>query len=231
MIPINSKPALIDQVFEQIKQAIITGDLLPSAPLAQEALAAELGVSRQPVSHALMLLEKDGLVVEKGKKGRMVAPIDRHKLRRLYQMRAVLDGLAASLCADRTDNTLSHRLQAGLKRGYAAAETRDICQMVAADSIFHQTIYDCSGNSEIFGALAGGWPHMLRAMHIVLSAHARPQQIWDEHAQIVEAICAGRGEQARNAAITHAETSGQTTFENIAEELGENIAEGRGRTA
>ena len=71
MIPINSKPALIDQVYAQIKQAIITGDLLPLAPLAQEALAAQLGVSRQPVSHALMLLEKDGLVVEKGRKGRM----------------------------------------------------------------------------------------------------------------------------------------------------------------
>ena len=99
MFPIDTKPALTDQVYEQIKQAIVTGDLPASAPLAQEALAARLGVSRQPVSHALALLEKDGLVVEKGRKGRMVAPLDNEKLLGLYQVRGVLDGLAASLCA------------------------------------------------------------------------------------------------------------------------------------
>ena len=99
MFPIDTKPALIDQVYEQIKQAIVTGDLAASAPLAQEALAARLGVSRQPVSHALALLKKDGLVVEKGRKGRMVAPLDNEKLLGLYQVRGVLDGLAASLCA------------------------------------------------------------------------------------------------------------------------------------
>ena len=59
MLQINAKPALIDQVYAQIKQAIVTGDLRPSASLAQEALAAILGVSRQPVSHALTLLEKE----------------------------------------------------------------------------------------------------------------------------------------------------------------------------
>ena len=43
MFSIETKPALIDQVYEQIKQAIINGDLPASAPLAQEALAARLG--------------------------------------------------------------------------------------------------------------------------------------------------------------------------------------------
>ena len=50
MLQIDAKPALIDQVYAQIKQAIVTGDLRPSASLAQEALAAELGVSRQPLT-------------------------------------------------------------------------------------------------------------------------------------------------------------------------------------
>jgi len=91
--------------------------------------------------------------------------------------------------------------------------------MVASDSAFHQAIYTYSGNPEIFSALGLGWPHMLRAMYIVLSSHPHPYQIWEEHEQIVTAIETGSAGQARDAAIGHAERSGQTTFENIAEEL------------
>ena len=219
MLRLENRPALLEQVYDSIKHAIITGDLAPSTARAQEALAAQLGVSRQPISHALLLLEKDGLVVGKGKKGRMVAPINRDKLRQLYQMRAALDGLAASLCAGQLNRDQLACLRNELKRGFSAAENRDITQMVAADTAFHQTIYSYSGNPEIFSALGLGWPHMLRAMYIVLSAHPHPYQIWDEHEQIVDAIETGNAEQARAAATGHAERSGQTTFENIAEEL------------
>ena len=59
MLRLENRPALLEQVYDTIKHAIITGDLAPSTALAQEALAAQLGVSRQPISHALLLLEKD----------------------------------------------------------------------------------------------------------------------------------------------------------------------------
>ena len=63
MFSIETKPALIDQVYEQIKQAIINGDLPASAPLAQEPLPRVWG--SRAGRHALALLEKDGLVVER----------------------------------------------------------------------------------------------------------------------------------------------------------------------
>jgi len=219
MFRLETRPALLEQVYDTLKQAITTGDLAPATVLAQEALAVQLGVSRQPISHALLLLEKDGLVVEKGKKGRMVAPINRNKLRQLYQMRAVLDGLAAGLCAGQLTSDQLNQLRAELKRGFLAAKNRDIKEMVASDSSFHQTIYNYSCNPEIFRALGLGWAHMLRAMYIVLSSHPNPLQIWEEHEQIVEAIAGGSAEQARAAATGHAERSGQTTFENIGEEI------------
>ena len=55
---------LVEQVYQRIKDAILQGALEPLAPLRQEELAEMLGVSRQPVSHALMLLEHDGLLVD-----------------------------------------------------------------------------------------------------------------------------------------------------------------------
>ena len=215
MLQIDAKPALIDQVYAQIKQAIVTGDLRPSASLAQEALAAVLGVSRQPVSHALTLLEKEGLVVEKGRKGRMVAPLDNHQLLSLYQVRAVLDGLAASLCASQPELGGKINFDDLLSAGIAATKSKDVAQMVAADIAFHTAIYKHSGNPEIFNAVQAGWPHMVRAMHIVLSGAVLAEDIWTEHRQIAEAIRDGDADNAHRLATSHAQTSGQLTFETL----------------
>ena len=62
MNDIKSNPLYIDQVYEHLLQAIAHGVLAPGSRIRQSALSASLGVSRQPVSHALQMLKKQGLV-------------------------------------------------------------------------------------------------------------------------------------------------------------------------
>jgi len=50
-----------------------------------------LGVSRQPVSHALQILKRRGLLIEHGRRGLMVAPVDAGRIRDLYQVREALE--------------------------------------------------------------------------------------------------------------------------------------------
>ena len=101
MPPLAPKADLTMQTHAAIRAAILSGDLAPCTPLAQEELAERLGVSRQPISHALVLLKHEGLVVDRGRKGQMVAPIDAGRLLGLYQVRGALDQLAARLAARR----------------------------------------------------------------------------------------------------------------------------------
>ena len=77
------KTDLVDQVYDSIRKQILSGALNPEAPLRQEELAEQLGVSRQPISHALVLLEREGLISDYGRKGKMVAPIVPEQLRNL----------------------------------------------------------------------------------------------------------------------------------------------------
>src|SRR5687767_13847530 len=93
--------ALIDQVHDGLVAAIAKGTLAPGQRITQEELAARLGVSRQPVSHALQILRRRGLLQDTGKRAMTVAPLDARHLRNLYQVRAALEGLAASLAAAR----------------------------------------------------------------------------------------------------------------------------------
>ena len=69
MIPLDPTPNLIDQVYARILDGIVDRTLPPGHRIRQNELAEQLGVSRQPVSHALHLLHRQGLVAESGRQG------------------------------------------------------------------------------------------------------------------------------------------------------------------
>ena len=92
-------PDLVDQVYTSLLKAISEGDIAPGARLTQEELAEQLAVSRQPVLQALRLLKRDGMVIDAPGRGLMVAPLDPAVIAQFYEVRGVLDGLAARLAA------------------------------------------------------------------------------------------------------------------------------------
>src|SRR3984957_18662970 len=97
MIPLDPLPNLIDQVYARILEAIIDRTLPPGHRIRQNELAEKLGVSRQPVSHALHLLYRQGMVAESGRKGFEVTRLDPCAIRQLYEVRGAVDALAARL--------------------------------------------------------------------------------------------------------------------------------------
>src|SRR5262245_55765022 len=101
MRQLEIQPALIDQVHDRLLAAIVDGTLASGQRLTQESVAAMLGASRQPVSHALQVLKRRGFLTEHGKRGLQVAPLDARRIRELYLVREALDGLAARLAAQR----------------------------------------------------------------------------------------------------------------------------------
>src|SRR3977135_1768025 len=115
MIPLDPLPNLIDQVYARILEAITDRTLPPGHRIRQSELAEKLGVSRQPVSHALHLLHRRGLVAESGRKGFEVPQLDPRRIRHLYEVRGAIDALAARLAAARV------KIDTGGGAGRAAA--------------------------------------------------------------------------------------------------------------
>src|ERR1700730_9265861 len=99
MIPLEPLPNLIDQVYARILEAIIDRSLPPGQRIRQNELAQKLGVSRQPVSHALHLLHRQGLGAENGRPGFEVTQLDPERIRQLYEVRGAIDALVARLAA------------------------------------------------------------------------------------------------------------------------------------
>ena len=211
--PVCSAPVLVDVVYQRLMAAIIDCTLLPGQRIVQADMAASLGVSRAPVSHALQLLKHQGLLQESGKKGLEVAPIDPDRVRDLYQVRAALDGLAARMAAERYGaGKINEAEIAMLREAFAAGsrlgEATAMSQRVQADIDFHRVIYRISGNALIVEALDPLWPHMQRAMVLVLEAGPLRKRAWREHRQIMESILDGEPDASAAAASAHATEAG-----------------------
>src|SRR5260221_13288825 len=121
MIALDPTPNLIDQVYARILEAITDRTLPPGHRIRQSELAERLGVSRQPVSHALHLLHRQGLVAESGRKGFEVTQLDPQRIRQLYEVRGAIDALAARLPAQpaKTDAAGRGHLEAAVRAGRA----------------------------------------------------------------------------------------------------------------
>lgn len=74
---IRTQPGMTTRAAAEIRSAILNGKLAPAARIRQEDLAERLGISRQPVRHALLMLEREGLVRIVPKHGAIVAPLER----------------------------------------------------------------------------------------------------------------------------------------------------------
>ncbi len=120
--------SLVDQVYEAILGEITEGKFGPEDRLIQEEIAESLGVSRQPVQQALLLLRSHGLLCEAPGRGLMVTPLEADRVRNLYELRAVLDGLATANAAQRNAEAVRDEGPAVIARGRAAVRSRSIAR-------------------------------------------------------------------------------------------------------
>jgi DNA-binding GntR family transcriptional regulator len=217
MIPLDPTPNLIDQVYARIVDGIADRSLPPGHRIRQSELAEKLGVSRQPVSHALHLLHRQGLVAESGRKGFAVTDLDPRQIRQLYEVRGAIDALAAGLAAGRVRADASGRahLEAALRAGRAIDETTTLSRLIALDVDFHDAIYRLAGNPVIEAIIAPQWPHMRRSMATVLVELDYRSNAWAEHAAIAAQILSGDATAAGGSALAHAMTAGRRTEEKL----------------
>jgi len=204
MVTLNVSPRLVEQVYEALLSEIIEGALPPNTRLIQDDLATAYGVSRQPVQQALLLLRNHGLVQDAPGRGLIVSPLDVGFVRNLYEVRAVLEGLAARMAAKHNPRRAATEGPTLIEAGRAAVESGSVTQEIAADMAFHSFLYEASGNPLIRETVAQHWHCLRRVMGEVLRDDEKiPGSIWDEHAAILDAIVAGDGDKAESLGLLH----------------------------
>lgn len=192
LLKVAPRPDYVDEVYKALLDAICDGSLAPGMRITQEDIAEKMNVSRSPVLQALLLLKKDGFVLDAPGRGVQVAALDPEWTGKLYEVRGALDALAARLAAKR-----GVILDAALiTEGRRAAEEADVKRAIDADIAFHEAIYAASGNELIVSSARLHWTHLRRVMGAVLQPHQARATIWDEHQAIADAIAQRDAERA-----------------------------------
>jgi len=196
MKSLQPQKTLVDQAYDTILDAICDGTLAPHERLTQDEIANRLAVSRQPVMSALGLLKQQGFLIEHGRRGLAVAPIDRTRFDAIYEFRSAIEPLAARLATERMTPERLALGRALVEHGMAVASAGDARATLQADVDFHTFIYETSGNPLIVETMHLHWQHLRRSMGEVLRRPRLTLQIWKEHAGILEAMAKGEADEA-----------------------------------
>ena len=191
-----------DDAYQALQAAIIDGRLSPGTRLSVPALAAQLGVSRSPVREALTRLISDGLAVEVPHRGAVVAHLTLADLLPVYELREVLEGLAARLAATRIEPGGEARLRQVLSDHVAAADRNDRTAVTAADVAFHTGLREIAGNPELGRTLGGIQARIRVAMRTTVVTEG-PRPAIADHEKILDAVTAKDPEHAERCARAH----------------------------
>jgi DNA-binding GntR family transcriptional regulator len=202
--PAPAAPAvsLVDEIASLLRERIYAQQYPAGSRLRQEQLSTELGVSRTPVREALRVLEQEGLVrLEPGQGARVVVG-DRESLLAAYELRAVVDGLAARLAAGHGPTDARHLLRSiAVQR--AALEPWQPDRYTAANVEFHEHVLLLSRNEYVVAQRP-----LLRMTAQVfapvrLLERDRAELAVAEHTAIAAAVAAGDPDRAEQLARDH----------------------------
>jgi DNA-binding GntR family transcriptional regulator len=187
-----------------LRELIISGELKPGEQLRQRDLAERFGVSVTPVREALRWLESEGLVNYDAHKGSTVVQAEAGATREKYQIRAVLEGLAAFLAVPKISDSDIRELESYNDRlaepDLSAAEVNDL------NRTLHFRIYEMAGSPLLLALMRLLWQSFPQGPQIV-----RPrEESVAEHAQLIEALKSR--DAARAQAITQQHILGATAY-------------------
>jgi DNA-binding GntR family transcriptional regulator len=203
MKPVSRAPSLRDQALQQLRRAIVVGDLPAGSMHSEQTIAAKLGLSRTPIREALLHLVSEGLVFFVPHRGVRVVDLDPEHLAQVLQFRAAIEGCGASRMAAAADPKRLARLDAELKRQRAIIRKGERLRWVEANADFHEILAECSENRlmiDAFGPLAS---HTKRLGYRMTRRTERMSESFDEHSAIVDAIRRGDVDRARTTAEEH----------------------------
>ena len=203
MKSLSIQPNLVEQVRDAILQEIASGQCAPGDRIIQEQIAQALGVSRQPVQQALLLLRNQGVLQDAPGRGLLVAPLDPEHVQHMYDLRAVIEGLAARRAAELNAERAAKAGPALIEVGRRAVAAGSVAKMIAADMKFHEFLYSLSGNPLISPAMSAHLIYTQRVMGEVLLRDEEPRDIWAQHAEILAAVAAGDGGLAEALVRSH----------------------------
>lgn len=199
-----NRARLVDDARQSLEEAILSGQIKPGERLVETWLAKQLDVSRTTVREALLMLERQGLVETRPRRGTFVARLSPQDSLDLGYARALLEGYAVRIGFDNIDAALLQRLEHLIDEMNTCRLPIDIPRLIQLDLDFHRLIVEICHSPriiELWSNLSG----QIRALFITTmeNQHATVEYIVAFHRQLVADLRRGDPQIAQEAVLRH----------------------------
>jgi DNA-binding GntR family transcriptional regulator len=199
------KVLLKDRAYAELKELIQGGVFPPNSFLSERRLVEQLGMSKTPIRSALEQLEAQGLVAVSPQQGIVVRELSAHEITDLFDTRAAVEPFVVSRLAGRgLTPEQAARVDENLHEQHAAATAGDALAATRLDIEFHSLLAQFLDNREIMGWLARCFDKLHRSiLRVNRLAAGRLLKSYQDHAGVVAAIRAARGDAAAQRMVEH----------------------------
>jgi DNA-binding GntR family transcriptional regulator len=184
-------------VFQALRQDIIALRLAPGTVLSRAELQDRFGLSSTPIRDALIRLQEEGLVAVFPQHATVVSPIDLDKARQGQFLRLSVELEIVRALAMKPDPASIERLRSLMRQQSAFAKLGEHAAFISADQTFHRIMYDFAGASDLWHVVNRHGGHIDRLRRLHLPVPGKMRDVVRDHKSIVDAIEAGKPEEAQ----------------------------------
>ncbi|WP_127581524.1 GntR family transcriptional regulator [Paenibacillus koleovorans] len=186
------RKSLGSQVYDSIREAIVSLKLEPGQMIYENELAETLGVSRTPIREAIRLLVGEELLDVLPQKGTRIAYISERKVTETRFIREQLEQgafrIAARVWQAEVHRTQKEAIVQLLEEQRAAAAREDITEFLRLDEAFHRMLLELTGNSTLLNVIYHMRAHLNRLRYLALKQFHDMHRVLAEHEQLFAAI-------------------------------------------
>ncbi|SFK67368.1 GntR family transcriptional regulator [Shimia haliotis] len=180
------------RAFLSLRDMIFAGELAPGSDHLESELAKQLGVSRTPIREAALMLESQGLLELRPRKGVRILPVSPDDMAEIYDVLTELECLAARNAADKGFSEPDlHLLAKAIEDMEVAVDQNNLEEWAEADDRFHHTLVSLGGNSRASAMFDMMNDQVRRARTVTLFIRPLPIKSNEDHRQVYEAIKLG----------------------------------------
>ena len=184
----NEYLPLREVVFNNLRDAILKGQLKPGERLLENHLADKLGVSRTPVREALRMLEQENLVELIPRRGAQVLDISAEDIKNILEIRKALEVVSIRHACQKMDEESLKELKAYNAEFEKSFENEDYEGVATSDEKFHDVLFRSAGNLKLVAIISNIQAQVYRYRMAYLKVYETKTAVINHHRNILEAV-------------------------------------------
>lgn len=214
--PLEKHLTLREKILENIRDAIVSGELQAGSHISEPELAERYGISRTPIREAFRQLESEGYLTVIPRRGVIVSEFSPKDIEEFYAIKSIMEGYAARRACEKLSEKDLGRLQTINNKLAELARIGDIKHFFKIHSDFHELFIKAADNEKLHDLIAGLVTKFQRLRFTSLSLPGRMVISVQEHEKIIEAFRKKDADLAEKLVRQNAEYGGQVLMGNTA---------------